>query len=178
MPWKSFIRLFLFFFVTFLQQPLIAQVKKAPSEKQMVSFEAAATAFPLVNKGASAIFYVEPGTLAGIKRTVSDLKKDISMVTGVHPDSTDKLQGKHLVIAGTIGENTAIDQLIQSGKLDVKSIRGTWENHIIQTVKNPFPGVEDALVIAGSDKRGTIYGLYTLSDHIGVSPWYCGQTFR
>src|SRR5690606_25775486 len=39
-------------------------------------------------------------------------------------------------------------------------------------VKDPFPGVNEALVIAGSDKRGTIYGIYGLSQLIGVSPWY------
>ncbi len=37
---------------------------------------------------------------------------------------------------------------------------------------HPFPGIENALVICGSDKRGTIYGIYDLSGQIGVSPWH------
>ena len=53
-----------------------------------------------------------------------------------------------------------------------KKITGKWETFIIQIVKNPFKGVKKALVIAGSDKRGTIYGIYELSRQIGVSPWY------
>jgi hypothetical protein len=172
MRWKSFNYLFLFFLITFIQRPLIAQVKKAAAEKPLVTFGPAASAFPLVNEGVSAVFYLEPNAQEGIKRTINDLKKDISLVTGIIPGSTDVMRGKHLVITGTIGESAAIDNLVSSGKLDVKAIRGTWENHLIQIIKNPFPGVEDALVIAGSDKRGTIYGLYTLSDKIGVSPWY------
>ncbi|RYG15635.1 MAG: glycosyl hydrolase, partial [Chitinophagaceae bacterium] len=51
-------------------------------------------------------------------------------------------------------------------------VKGTWENCITQVVNKPFVGVEKALVIAGSDKRGTIYGIYSLSEKIGVSPWY------
>jgi hypothetical protein len=47
-----------------------------------------------------------------------------------------------------------------------------WESYVLQIVKNPLPGVDAALVIAGSDRRGTIYGIYQLSEMIGVSPWY------
>ena len=49
---------------------------------------------------------------------------------------------------------------------------GKWESFLIQVVPNPMPGVDERLVIAGSDKRGTIYGIYELSEQIGVSPWY------
>ena len=41
-----------------------------------------------------------------------------------------------------------------------------------KVVKNPIPGCPEALVIAGSMPRGTIYGLYDISEQIGVSPWY------
>ena len=57
-------------------------------------------------------------------------------------------------------------------KIDVSSIAGKWESFLIQVVAKPLPGVSSALVIAGSDKRGTIYGIYDLSEQIGVSPWY------
>ena len=58
------------------------------------------------------------------------------------------------------------------GKLNADAISGKWESFIITTVANPLPGVDQALVIAGSDKRGTIYGIYEISEQIGVSPWY------
>jgi hypothetical protein len=65
-----------------------------------------------------------------------------------------------------------IDELLGAGKLDAAAIRGRWESFVIQVVSQPWPGVKRALVITGSDKRGTIYGLYDLSEQIGVSPWY------
>ncbi|WP_069960922.1 glycosyl hydrolase 115 family protein [Lacunisphaera limnophila] len=76
------------------------------------------------------------------------------------------------VLIGTVGRSSLIDGLVAAGKLDVTAIRGKWEAFVIETVEQPFPGVERALVIAGSDKRGTIYGIYEISEQIGVSPWY------
>jgi hypothetical protein len=54
----------------------------------------------------------------------------------------------------------------------VSDVQGKWEAFLIQHVAAPMPGVERALVIAGADKRGTIFGIYELSQQIGVSPWY------
>ncbi|THY08464.1 hypothetical protein D6D03_01081 [Aureobasidium pullulans] len=77
-----------------------------------------------------------------------------------------------VIIAGTIGNSSLIDTLIQSGKIDVSAINGTWEAFTSTVVSNPMEGVDVALVIAGSDRRGTVYGLYDVSEQIGVSPWY------
>ncbi|KAL2799671.1 hypothetical protein BJX66DRAFT_351803 [Aspergillus keveii] len=82
---------------------------------------------------------------------------------------TDK---RAAIITGTIGHSLLIDSLIQRNKLDVSEIKGKWESYISQMVKNPLDGLNWALVIAGSDKRGTIYGLYDVSEQLGVSPWY------
>lgn len=65
-----------------------------------------------------------------------------------------------------------IDRLIESKALDVSAIEGKWEAFVSQLVKNPVDGTAQALVIAGSDPRGTIYGIYDVSEQIGVSPWY------
>jgi hypothetical protein len=164
-------------FIAQLQATVFAQVKGRQkgvnnSKPGLVSFQGNTSDFPLVAAGSPATFYVEAKVEEGVKRTIKDFKKDVALVSGTAPASTDRLQGKHLVIAGVIGQHTAIDKLIQNGKLNVNGIAGTWENHVIQRILNPFPGVQDALVIAGSDKRGAIYGLYTLSEQIGVSPWY------
>ena len=51
-------------------------------------------------------------------------------------------------------------------------LQGKNEQYLITCVKQPFEDVEEALVIVGSDRRGTIYGTYELSEQIGVSPWY------
>jgi hypothetical protein len=77
-----------------------------------------------------------------------------------------------LIIIGTVGTKSVIDDLIKQKKIDGKSLTGKNEKYIIQNISNPFPGVSEAIVIAGSDKRGTIYGIYEMSQQIGVSPWY------
>ena len=65
-----------------------------------------------------------------------------------------------------------IDQLIKEKKINGKELKGKHEKFFIQNIKNPVAGVDEALVIAGSDRRGTVYGIYELSKQMGVSPWY------
>lgn len=78
-----------------------------------------------------------------------------------------------MIIVGTLGQSALIDKLAGEGKLaELDKIRGRWEATLWQVVPNPFPGVDRALVIAGSDRRGTAYGLMRFSEKIGVSPWY------
>lgn len=69
------------------------------------------------------------------------------------------------IAIGTIGMSDTIDTLISNGRLNVREIRGKWESFTIQQIDN-------TIVIAGSDKRGTIYGIYDFCEKIGVSPWY------
>ena len=69
-------------------------------------------------------------------------------------------------------QSPLIDRLIRKRKINVSDITGKWEAYLIETVDRPFPGVKKALVIAGSDKRGTIFGIYEISKQIGVSPWH------
>ena len=130
--------------------------------------------FPLVRSKAAAAIYVDSGDYAGVVRAAGDLVADIARVTGSTPATVhdDKGLGADVVIAGSIGESALIDRLIREGKIDVSGVTGKWESFLIQVVAKPLPGVASALVIAGSDKRGTIYGIYDLSEQIGVSPWY------
>lgn len=72
---------------------------------------------------------------------------------------------KASVIIGTLGQSDAVDALALEGKIDVSEIEGKWESFTIQQADN-------SVVIAGSDKRGTIYGIYDLCEKIGVSPWH------
>ncbi len=77
-----------------------------------------------------------------------------------------------VIIIGEAGKSKTIDGLIRQKKAGWKSINREKRKYIIQNVSDPFPGVSEAIVIAGSDKRGTIYGVYEMSQQIGVSPWY------
>ncbi len=88
------------------------------------------------------------------------------------PDYADPSAADTVVIAGTVGHSKVIDGLVSAGKLDVSAIDGQWESFMTQLVEEPVPGSPRALVIAGSDPRGTIFGIYDISEQIGVSPWY------
>lgn len=111
---------------------------------------------------------------AGVHRAVVNLQKDFQAVTGQKPLSIHEqpASASPLLIVGTVGESAYVNQLVKNGKIDGTALQGKFEKYVIQTVYDPFPGVKEALVIAGSDKRGTIFGVYELSDQIGVSPWY------
>ena len=130
--------------------------------------------FAIAERGAAASIYVDSSDYPGVIRAAGDLQSDIARVTGVTPAVVhDKAAlGSPTIIIGTIGNSPVIDRLIRSRKIDVKSIAGKWESFLIQVVAKPLPGVASGLVIAGSDKRGTIYGIYDVSEQIGVSPWY------
>ncbi len=130
--------------------------------------------FAIVENSTPVNIYVDENDYRGLLKTVDSLQTDIKKITGVEPaivHSTDTL-GAEAVFIGTIGRNRVIDELILNKKLDVSGISGKWESYTIQTVTEPVPGVTRGLVIAGSDKRGSIYGCYELSEQSGVSPWY------
>ena len=130
-------------------------------------------AFPLVSAEGSAPLWHDAADWPGVIHAVGDLRADIERVTGRAPSlSSAQPKAACVVIIGTLGRSAAIDALVAAGKLDVSDLRGKWESFVITTVEQPMPGVERALVIAGSDKRGTIYGIYELSEQLGVSPWY------
>ena len=130
--------------------------------------------FIICEQGKSAPLYVSSQDYPGVIRALKDLQIDIDSVT----DSKTELSvnevphSNEIVIAGTIGKSPLINKLIKEKKINADSISGKWETFLIQIIDNPFPNVEHALVIAGSDKRGTIYGIYDISEKIGVSPWH------
>src|SRR4030095_7839568 len=131
--------------------------------------------FPLVGSRGASPIYVDARDWPGVIRAVSDLQADIQRVTTLSPAIVRDANGRRteqMVLVGTIGKSPLIDQLIREKKIDVSLIEGKWESFFLQTLENPLPGIANALVIVGSDKRGTIYGVYDLSEQIGVSPWY------
>lgn len=107
-----------------------------------------------------------------VKTSISLFAEDIERVSGVKPELTNEMPQSNAVIAGTIGSSRWIDQLVKSKKINVSKIANGWEQFAIKVVEKPFKGVDKALVIAGSDRRGTAYGLFSISEAIGVSPWY------
>ena len=127
----------------------------------------------LADAKAVAAILVETNQDRAVLRAVNDLAEDLFRVTGQKPKVAEFFSGdtKTGIIIGTIGQSKIIDQLVAQKKLAVTSVGGEWESYVLQVVENPLPGMTRALVIAGSDRRGTIFGIYELSERIGVSPW-------
>ncbi|MDR3252824.1 MAG: glycosyl hydrolase 115 family protein [Tannerella sp.] len=123
--------------------------------------------FPLIVSGISASVITDDKD-PGVLRAVNSLCEDFRRVTGQLPLGLLT----NAVIIGSIGHSDLIDRLAREGKIDRSELEGKTEKYIIQTVDNPVEGVTKGLVIAGSDKRGAIFGVYELSAQIGVSPWY------
>lgn len=161
-------RIILFFVIT-----LHVSIHISATEKFIVADKSENT-ITLVEPSLVPYILLNEDTDPGINRAALQLKDDLYKVTGNAPSYIHQLpkQSNPLVIIGTFGKSPFIDQLVEKGKLDKSELVGKREKFIIQTISNPFPGINEALVIAGSDKRGTIFGIYELSGQIGVSPWY------
>ena len=139
-----------------------------------VSFTNGKSYFPLFEAAGTTPLLISSTDHKGVVRAFNDLQEDIFKVSGKRPKMfVDALptSGK-LIIAGTLGKSELIDSLVSKHLVDTTGLSEKWEKYLIQTVRNPLPGIDSAVVIIGSDKRGTIYGIYAISEQIGVSPWY------
>lgn len=152
---------------------LLAPSAHALGDPQRVFFTPTPTAFPLASPGHAAPLLLDSADYPGVARAATSFTGDVQSVTGLHPALLHAIPAgtPDLVLVGTLGHSPLLDQLVAAGKLDVAPIRGHWESSLTTVVENPFPGVRRALVLAGADKRGTIFALYSLSEQIGVSPW-------
>jgi len=146
----------------------------APDALPVVSSQKSDGSFTIAAGGQAPALYASDEEWPGVVRALNDLRADIGKVTGIAPRiiTGRKPRGEEVVIAGTIGKSPVIDRLIKKGKINAGAVAGQWESYLITVVNKPLPGVKKALVIAGSDKRGTIYGIYHISREAGVSPWY------
>jgi len=121
-----------------------------------------------------AVIYVDPSDYAVVQKSAELLQNDIEMVTGKKPGLVHKLpvQTGNIIIIGSIEKSSAISELIKNRKINTTGIKNKWEAYQLQTISNPFAGYKNAIVISGSDRRGTAFGVFELSKQIGVSPWY------
>jgi hypothetical protein len=141
--------------------------------QQIISEKNTAGSFPIATKNSVTSIWVAANDFAVVKKATELFQKDIEKVTAKNTTVTNATPTtKNVIIIGTVGKSLLIDQLIQQRKLNVDSLKGKWEAYQLQVVSKPMPGVESALVIAGSDRRGTAYGVFELSDKMGVSAWY------
>lgn len=129
--------------------------------------------FTLISQSKPVSVIVADNDKKGVLIAVQNLQKDFERVCGNQAQlfNNPTSDTKQCIIVGSL-ESPYVKQLIKAKKLDEKELKGKVEKYIMTVVSNPLPDVDEALVIAGSDMRGTIYGVYELSEQIGVSPWY------
>ncbi|KAF4332215.1 hypothetical protein FBEOM_13976 [Fusarium beomiforme] len=145
-------------------------------EKKIIDSKPSVGSIPL----AGATIVVDQSDYPGVIRAARDLAQDFARVTKrdasplvliASESDYDKIQARTAILIGSIGSSGIIKTLTGQGKLDTTAINGKWETFSTNVVDQPLGKCEKALAIAGSDKRGTIFGIYTLSEQIGVSPW-------
>ena len=147
---------------------------EAAALRAFVSEQAIDGYFPLASAAVTADVFVAAGDWQVAQIAARDLTADVERVTGRKPalkQTTAELT-ENAVLVGTLGKSPLIDRLAKEGRLDAKDVQGQWESFVLKVVENPLPGVKRGLVIVGSDRRGTAYGVYELAKRIGVSPWY------
>ena len=126
----------------------------------------------LLNANNRVEIYMDTNDCKGVSYAAHALLKDIKSVSGAtatltsdagFPKKADTV--RPAILVGTIGHSAAIDQLVKLKRINGNLLKGKREKFIITLI-------DGQLVIAGSDRRGTIYGIYELSQQMGVSPWY------
>ncbi len=101
------------------------------------------------------------------------LAGDIENVCGVKPAVINDINSAsgNVIIIGTLGKSSVVDSLAAKSKINISDISGSWETFALETLKSPVASVDNALVIYGSDRRGTAFGVFDLSENLGISPW-------
>lgn len=120
--------------------------------------------------GQGLVFFGDENGFPGVKRIAEKVKRDVELVLGYKPEEYAGGEAAHALIYGTIEKSRMLEELEASRKIDLSQLRGRREVYLFQIVEHPTRDIDSAIVIAGSDKRGTIYGLLHFSGLIGVSP--------
>jgi len=130
--------------------------------------------FPVVSNLQTASIYVDPNDHWLMHKAAELLQQDVNLITGKKPEIISRLSptSNRIIIIGSIDSSEIIQRLAAEKKINIERIKNKWENYQLQTISNPVIGIKNALVITGSDKRGTAFGVFELSRQMGVSPWY------
>ncbi|WP_276483004.1 glycosyl hydrolase 115 family protein [Paraflavitalea pollutisoli] len=136
-------------------------------------FARQADRFHLVSKAGTASIVYQSGGEKLDSIAAHLLADDIQRVTGKRPPVVTRLAGagRCVVVIGRVGA-PLISQVMGVHGQWLTSLSGGWERYGVRVVNRPMPEIDQALVIAGSDVRGMAYGVFALSEQIGVSPWY------
>ncbi len=165
-------------FAAFVACALLSATACLAQSSTLVDLDSSAASsgeFAIVANGRAAAIYVTPGNPEIVRVAVEAFANDVEQVTGIKPSLLASLAGPlpaNLILVGDLGHSPEIDRLAATHAIDTAAVAGKWESAVTEVVATPMPGVRRALVIAGSDRRGAAYALFTLSRQMGVSPWY------
>jgi len=138
-----------------------------------VVFERTEEGFCLADEGKAAALLVDSNDAEVVRIAAEDFAKDVNLVCGVQPEliltKSGEQSWRDCVVIGTLGSSRLINACIEKGLISAEDIRGKWENFKIEVVR--LAEGHRLLVIVGSDRRGTAYGVFELSKMMGVSPW-------
>ncbi len=131
----------------------------------------------LADKAKKTVLLVEECAFEGVKRVAAKVALDVEKVTGILPEVVSTLdvleasdkENTQVIFCATMGQSCLLNKLTENGQIAVLEVENKREVYAIQFVEQ-LEGFAEALVIYGSDKRGTIYGMFSLSEYIGVSP--------
>ncbi len=130
--------------------------------------------FPIVSSGKATAIYVDVKDHWLVHKAAELLQQDLQMLTGRKPEIISNLPGHAdcVVIVGSVDSSELIKKLAAEKKINIEKLGGKWESFQLQTANDPIHGIGKALIITGSDRRGTAYAVFELSQQMGVSPWY------
>ena len=126
--------------------------------------------FILFENGKSANFYIDIEADAGVRKIAETVLSDFTKVTDEKVGLQDTVHGDYCIAFTQYQKSNLLTQLEETGKIDLSDIKDKWEVYGFYVLENPYPDVKKLLIIAGSDKRGTIYGMFHLSELMGVTP--------
>ena len=129
--------------------------------------------FPLASKKNTVVFNYDPSDAVVVKIAAAAFINDVKLTTSkqIILSVESKIKGDYAIVAGTIGRSAVIDSLIKNKQINISAIKNGWEQFTITVINNGSSSTKKLLVIAGSDRRGTAFGIFHLSRLIGVSPF-------
>ena len=143
----------------------LAQIKSS----MVVTDQNSPAAFPLFTNTVTPSFYFDGTDAKVVQIAAAAFANDINLISGksIKLNTTNNITDEYAIIAGTIGQSKIIDELVKNKLVEVSKIKGQWECFTIQPISFKKSKL---LVIAGSDRRGTAFGIFHLSRAMGVSP--------
>jgi hypothetical protein len=153
---------------------LLLSFRLVAQQGPMLADQYPADGFPLVHLHQAAPFYTDAQDAEVVRVATAALAQDITAITGATPAvrAVTEPLAEYAILIGTVGQSALLDQLAAAGTVPWATLRGQWETFSISVVDRPFGRAGRVLVVAGSDRRGTAYGVFELSRRLGVSPWY------